>query len=106
MQQVIVFAFISCPSRSTANARPFGHHLTYLWVSGKEVVGSQISKITPSHHTSSLPSPYPRRLLWQGGLLPHRTPPPPLNTSIQPETEPSWPVSNFEAPTPLPHSHL
>ena len=36
MQQVVVFAFVSCPSQSTANARPFGHHLTYSWVSGKD----------------------------------------------------------------------
>jgi hypothetical protein len=35
-----------------------------------EVVGSQVSKITPSHHISSLPSPYPRRLLWQGVFYP------------------------------------
>jgi hypothetical protein len=30
----IAFALILCPTRSTPKARPFGHHLTYLWVSG------------------------------------------------------------------------
>jgi len=57
-----------------------------------ELVGSQVSKITPSYHTISLSSPYP-----------HRTPPPPLNTSIQPKTEPLQPASNFGSPTPLSH---
>ena len=77
LRQLVAFAFVLLPARSTPNARPSGHYLTHLWASGSGTgawreersgigrekvegmdVGSQVSKSNPSHHTSSLPTPH------------------------------------------------
>jgi hypothetical protein len=50
-----------------------------------DIVGSQVSRTTPSHHTSSLPSPYPHRLPWQGVCDPTEHPLYPLAPCYNPK---------------------
>jgi hypothetical protein len=97
----VMFAFLLPPTQSTSNMRPSGHYREV----GRDV-DIQVSKPTPSHHTSSFPSSHSPRLPWQGGFVTPRNPPPPLNVWMQPETELSCSVSGFLVPTLLPASRL